>query len=79
MFLRFLIAEGRCRAGLLGVIPVVPHWRLTALPKYLPPEDVECLIASAAQPLVLASGIWPYFFYSPALAFKRGHRADASE
>ncbi len=45
MFLRFLIAEGRCRAGLLGAIPVVPHWRLTALPKYLPAKDVERLIA----------------------------------
>jgi integrase/recombinase XerD len=45
MFLRFLIAEGRCRAGLLGAIPVVAHWRLAALPKYLPPEDVERLIA----------------------------------
>jgi integrase/recombinase XerD len=45
MFLRFLIAEGRCRTGLLGAIPVVPHWRLTALPPYLPAEDVERLIA----------------------------------
>jgi integrase/recombinase XerD len=46
MFLRFLIAEGRCRAGLLGAIPALPHWRLTSLPRYLPPEDVERLIAS---------------------------------
>jgi site-specific recombinase XerD len=46
MFLRFLIAEGRCPAGLLGAIPVLPHWRLTSLPRYLPPEDVERLIAS---------------------------------
>lgn len=45
MFLRFLIAEGRCRAGLLGAIPVVPHWRLTELPRYLAAEDVERLIA----------------------------------
>jgi integrase/recombinase XerD len=48
MFLRFLIAEGRCRAGLLGAIPVVPHWRLTSLPRYLLPEDVERLIASCS-------------------------------
>ena len=46
MFLRFLIAEGRCRVGLLGAIPVLAHWRLTSLPRYLPPEDVERLIAS---------------------------------
>jgi integrase/recombinase XerD len=46
MFLRFLIAHGQCPAGLLGAIPVLPHWRLTSLPRYLPPEDVEHLIAS---------------------------------
>lgn len=46
MFLRFLIAEGRCRAGLLGAIPVMAHWRLAALPRYLSPEDVERIIDS---------------------------------
>jgi site-specific recombinase XerD len=46
MFLRFLIAEGRCPGALLGAIPVLPHWRLTALPRYLPLEDVEHLISS---------------------------------
>lgn len=45
MFLRFLVAEGCCRAGLLGAIPVVPHWRLTSLPRYVSPEDVERLVA----------------------------------
>ena len=46
MFLRFLIAEGRCPSALLGAIPVLPHWRLAALPRYLSLEDVEHLIAS---------------------------------
>jgi len=46
MFLRFLIAEGQCRAGLLGAIPVLAHWRLSSLPQCLTPEDVECLIDS---------------------------------
>jgi site-specific recombinase XerD len=49
MFLRFLIAEGRCRPDLLGAIPVVAHWRLAALPRYLPAEDVERLISSCEQ------------------------------
>lgn len=51
MFLRFLIAEGRCPAALLGAIPTLAHWRLTSLPRYLPPEDVERLIASCDDSL----------------------------
>ena len=46
MFLRFLIAEGRCRAGLLGAIPVLAHWRLSSLPRYVSPEAVERVIDS---------------------------------
>jgi site-specific recombinase XerC len=46
MFLRFLIAEGRCRAALLGAIPTLAHWHLSSMPRYLPPEDIERLIAS---------------------------------
>jgi integrase/recombinase XerD len=46
MFLRFLIAEGRCRAGLLGAIPALAHWRLSSLPRYLPSEAVERVIDS---------------------------------
>jgi len=46
MFLRFLIAEGRCRAGLLGAIPTLAHWRLSSLPRYLTPDTVERVIDS---------------------------------
>ena len=46
MFLRFLIVDGRCAVGLDTAIPLLAHWRLAALPRYLQPEDVERLIAS---------------------------------
>ena len=46
MFVRFLIADGQCATGLDGAIPVLAHWRLTSLPRYLPSDDVERLIAS---------------------------------
>jgi site-specific recombinase XerD len=46
MFLRFLIADGKCAAGLLGSIPVLAHWRLSSLPRYLQSDDVELVIAS---------------------------------
>lgn len=46
MFLRFLIAMGRCTPGLDDAIPTIAHWRLAALPKYLSVEVVEQVIAS---------------------------------
>ncbi len=45
-FLRFLAAQGRCRPGLDRAIPTVRHWKLSALPRYLEPEDVERVIDS---------------------------------
>jgi integrase len=45
MFVRFLIAEGRCPVGLEAAIPLVPHWRLSSLPRYLQPEEVERILA----------------------------------
>jgi integrase/recombinase XerD len=46
MYLRFLGSTGRCAAGLEGVIPSAPQWKLSALPRYLPPDQVEQLVAS---------------------------------
>ena len=46
MFVRFLIAEGKCAVGLDGAIPVLAHWRLSALPRYLQEDEVERVIAS---------------------------------
>jgi integrase/recombinase XerD len=46
MFLRFLVSEGQCAANLEAAIPVLAHWRLSSLPRYLLPEDVERVITS---------------------------------
>ena len=46
MFLRFLIADGKCAAGLEASIPVLAHWRLSSLPRYLQSDEVERVIAS---------------------------------
>lgn len=53
MWLRFLIATGRCKPGLDEAIPTIASWRLSALPRYLPTEDVERVIAACdtATPL----------------------------
>lgn len=46
MFLRFLVARSECTPGLEFAIPTVARWRLSTLPKYIQPNQVEMLIAS---------------------------------
>jgi integrase/recombinase XerD len=46
MFLRFLIAIGRCAPGLDHALPTIAQWRLASVPKYLPAETVEHVLAS---------------------------------
>ena len=46
MYLRFLASSGSCAPGLAGAIPTVPEWSLSALPRYIPVEDIERAIAS---------------------------------
>ena len=46
MYLRFLTSTGSCVPGLAGAIPTVPEWSLSALPRYIPVEDIERAIAS---------------------------------
>lgn len=45
-YLRFLVSTGQCTPGIDHAVPTIPQWRLSALPRYLPPGDVERLIAS---------------------------------
>jgi site-specific recombinase XerD len=45
-FLRYLIARGRCTPEIVEAVPKVPTWRMTRLPRYLPAEDVERIIAA---------------------------------
>jgi site-specific recombinase XerD len=46
LFVRFLIATGRCVPGLDEAIPTIAMWRLATLPQYLPADDVERIIAA---------------------------------
>jgi len=46
MFIRFLIAQGKCPSDLDASIPSLAYWRLSSLPRYLQPEEVERVISS---------------------------------
>ena len=48
-FLRFLGATGRCASGMDHAIPGYACWQLSALPRYLPLEDIERIIGSCAD------------------------------
>lgn len=52
-FVRFLIASGQCRAGLDAAIPSIAYWDQATLPRFLPADDVERVLASSrrASPL----------------------------
>ncbi|MER8672288.1 integrase, partial [Mesorhizobium sp. M1156] len=45
-YLRFLAAADLCSPGLEHAVPCVPQWRLSSLPRYLSPDQVERLLAS---------------------------------
>jgi len=45
-YLRFLVAQGKCRPGLDHAIPRIPQWRLSSLPRYLPGDQIERIIDS---------------------------------
>jgi integrase/recombinase XerD len=44
-YLRFLAAADLCAPGLEHAVPVIPQWRLSSLPRYLLPAQVEQVIA----------------------------------
>ena len=53
MYLRFLASSDECSPGLVGAVPAALRWRLATLPRYLPADDIESVIASCdvATPL----------------------------
>lgn len=48
-FFRFLHQCGELDMDLANAVPTVAHWRLSTLPKYLEPEQVEQLLQSCDQ------------------------------
>ena len=46
VYLRFLSSTDRCPASLIGAVPRIGLWSLATLPRYLPMEDIERVIAS---------------------------------
>ena len=45
-FFRFLFQKGEVRADLAAAVPTVANWRLSTVPKYLAPKEVERVLKS---------------------------------
>ena len=45
-FLRFLFRYGEIKRDLSTAVPTIPAWRLSEVPKYIKPEEVESLLES---------------------------------
>jgi integrase len=45
-FLRFLYRYGETKCDLSAAVPTVPAWRLSEVPKYIKPQEVEALLES---------------------------------
>lgn len=44
--LRFLSVMGRCRPELVDAVPTIANWRLSSLPTFISPADVERILAA---------------------------------
>ena len=49
MYLRFLVSEGSITVALVEAVPTVPQWRLSALPRHIPADDIERAITSCGD------------------------------
>jgi integrase/recombinase XerD len=72
MFLRFLIAQGRCPISLYASVPSFVHWRLSALPRYLQPDQVEKIIASTDPKTPIGSRNRAIFLLLARLGLRAG-------
>ena len=46
VYLRFLASCGVCPPALIGAVPTAPSWRLATLPRYIPSETIERVVAA---------------------------------
>jgi len=72
MFVRFLIAIGRCTPGLDAALPTIAHWRLASLPHYLPAETVERVLATCDRTTPSGLRDWAILLLLARLGLRAG-------
>ena len=76
MFLRFQVTIGKCRPGIDRAVPSVANWYLTALPKYLQPEQIKQVVDSCDQSTVSGARSRAAILLMSTLGLRAGDVAD---
>ena len=71
-FLRFLYQRGDIAVDLAGAVLPVMHWRLSALPKSLAPEQVESLLESCERSTVIGRRDYAILLLMARLGLRAG-------
>jgi site-specific recombinase XerD len=71
-FLRFLYQRGHIAVDLGAVVPTVADWRLTRVPKYLLPEQVELLLERCDQRTVVGQRDYSILLLLARLGLRAG-------
>ena len=76
LYLRFLALEGLCRPGLADAVPSVSRQQFTTLPRHLPQEDIERIIASCDPVTAMGTRDRAIVLLLARLALRAGDVAD---
>jgi site-specific recombinase XerD len=71
-FFRFLRQRGEIELDLAAAVPTVAHWRLSSLPKYLPPEQIEQILQSCDQRTVVGQRDYTVLLLLARLGLRAG-------
>lgn len=76
MYLCFLASSGKGSTALVGAVPTAARWRLASLPRYLPADDIESVIASCDVATPLGMRDRAILLLLARLALRAGDVAD---
>ena len=73
-FFRYLQQRGELTTDLAAAVPTVAHWRLSTVPKYLEPEQVEQLLQCCDQSTVVGQRDYAVLLLLARLGLRAGER-----
>ncbi len=75
-FFRFLFQKGELRADLAAAVPTVANWRLSTVPKYLTPQQVERVLKACARRTAVGCRDYAILLLLARLGLRAGEVVD---